>query len=60
VSGDAALGGQNSIVVEDVTGALDVSAHRVFIISQSHSVQVCVKSAVSGAQAVKLDRQSII
>jgi len=31
------------------------SAHTVFIISQSHYVQVYVKPAVSSAQAVKLD-----
>jgi len=42
-------------MIENVTGGLDVTAHAVFIISQSHSVEVCVKPAVSRAQAVKLD-----
>ena len=45
----------NSTVIEDVTGGLGVTAHTVFIISQSNSVEVCVKPAVSRAQAVKLD-----
>jgi len=42
-------------MIEDVTGRLDVAAHTVFIISQSHSVEVCVKPAVSRPQAFKLD-----
>jgi len=53
--GDTAWGGPNSTVAEDVTGGLDVAAHTVFIISQYHSVEVCVKPGVSCAQAVKLD-----
>jgi len=53
--GDAAWRGHNSTVIEDVTDGLDVAAHTVFIISQSHSVEVCVKPAVSRAQAVTLD-----
>ena len=53
--GDAAWRGHNSTVIEDVTDGLDVAAHTVFIISQSHSVEVCVKLAVYCAQAVTLD-----
>jgi len=53
--GDTAWRGHNSTVIEDVTGGLDVAAHAVFIISESHSVEVCVKPAVSRAQAIKLD-----
>jgi len=34
-------------VIEDVTGGLDVAAHTVFIISQSHSVKVSVKPTVT-------------
>jgi len=52
--GDTAWSGHNRTVIENVTGGLDVAAHTVFIISQSHSVEVCVKPAVSRAQAVKL------
>ena len=37
--GDTAWRVQNSTVIEDVTGGLDVSAHAVFINSQSHSVK---------------------
>jgi len=44
--GDAAWRGHNSTVIEDVTDGLDVAAHTVFIISQSHSVEDCVKLAV--------------
>jgi len=33
-------------VIEDVTGGLNVAAHTVFIISQSHSVEFCVKPAI--------------
>jgi len=36
---DAAWRGQNSTVIKDVSGRLDASAHTVFIISQSHSVE---------------------
>ena len=46
---------QLGMVIEDVTGGLDVSAHTVVAISQSHSVEFRVKPAVSSAQAVKLD-----
>jgi len=53
--GDTAWRGHNSAVIEDVTGGLDVTAHTVFIISQSHSVEVCLKPVVSRAQVVKLD-----
>jgi len=53
--GDIAWRGHNSTVIEDVTGGLTVTAHAVFIISQSHSVVVSVKPAVSRAQVVKLD-----
>jgi len=42
-------------VIENVTGGLDVAADAVFIISQSRSVVVYVKPAVSCAQVVKLD-----
>ena len=52
--GDVARRGQSSTVIGDVTGGLDVSAHTIFIISQSLSAEVCVKPAVSCAQAVKL------
>jgi len=52
---DAAWRGQHSTVVGDMTDGLDVSPQTVFIISQCHSVGVCVKPAVSRAQAVKLD-----
>jgi len=52
--GDTACRGHNSTVIEDVTGGLDVTALAVFIINQSHSVEVSVKPAVSRAQAVKL------
>ena len=45
---------QLGMVIEDVTGGLDVSAHTVVAISQSHSVEFRVKPAVSSAQAVKL------
>jgi len=45
---------QNSTVIEDVSGGLDVSTHTIFIISQSHYVEVSVKPVVSRAQAVKL------
>jgi len=41
--GDTACRGHDSTVIEDVTGGLDVATHAVFIISQSHSVEVCVK-----------------
>ena len=50
--GDTAWRGHNSTGIEDVTGGFDVSAHAVFIISQSHSVEVSVKPVVSRAQAV--------
>ena len=45
--GDAAGKRHNSTVIEDVTGGLDVAAHAVFIISQSHSVKVSVKPTVA-------------
>ena len=45
--GDVAWRGHNSTVIEDVTGGLDVAAHAVFIISQSHSVKVSVKPTVA-------------
>jgi len=35
--GDAVGKGHNSTVIEDVTGGLDVAAHTVFVIIQSHS-----------------------
>ena len=47
--------GHYSAVIENVTGGLDVAADAVFIISQSRSVVVYVKPAVSCAQVVKLD-----
>ena len=53
--GDAAWRDHNSTAIEDVTGGLDIAAHAIFIIIQSHSVEACVKPALSRAQAVKLD-----
>jgi len=53
--GDTAWKGHNNTVIEDVNGGLDVTAHTVFIIKQSHSVEACVKPAVSRAEAIKLD-----
>jgi len=53
--GDTAWRDHSSTVIKDMTSGLDVSARTVFIISQSHSLEVCVKPAGSRAQAVKLD-----
>jgi len=41
--GDYAQRGQHGTVIEDVTSRLDVSTHALFVISQSHSVEICIK-----------------
>jgi len=46
-------------VIEDVTDGLDVYAHTVFVISQSHSTNVRVKMAVSSAQSVQLRTRAL-
>jgi len=38
-------------VIEDMAGRHDVSAHTVFVISQSHSVEVCFVPTVSVEQS---------
>ena len=54
--GDAARWSQHSKFIEDMSGVLDVFARTVFVISQSHSVEVRVEPAVCNVQTVKLDQ----